>query len=165
VPNHVCNVLKFHYHKDSGEKIQAIKAYLAGPDSALDFERIMPPPDFPHEEIAPGLVALSDEEYEWCCANWGTKWNAYDVRVRVEGDWKLCIDFQTAWHWPEPIIRKIMADWPDVAIVHVAAIEGCCGAIHQKRDDEGLLERTEWQYSPANAHVIYALREALNMSY
>src|SRR5688572_17984410 len=41
--------------------------------------------------------------YDWCCENWGTKWNAYDI-VRRDYDGRVCITFQTAWAPPRPII-------------------------------------------------------------
>lgn len=161
MPNHVQNVLKFHYHKDDGEKIQAIKTYLAGEERVLDFNSIIPQPNGIQD---PNPDYLSDAEYEWCKKHWGTKWNAYDVKLRSEGDWKLSINFETAWSWPEPIIAKIMADWPDVNITHVATSEGCCFAIRQVWAD-GVLEVREWPYSPENAPIIDAIHEALNMDY
>ena len=53
---------------------------------------------------------------EWCIANWGTKWDAYnrghgdgDSRVLIEdeGDEFLRINFLTAWGPPTPILNKI----------------------------------------------------------
>jgi hypothetical protein len=169
MPNHVRNCLKFHYYQDSGEKIRAIRAYLAGENGEIDFAKIVPPPEFVKEWVNPLHpemgYSLSDKEYYWCLEHWGTKWNAYAIHLRTEGEWKLAIDFETAWNWPTPILQKIMADWPDVAVTHIAAIEGCCGAIHQVRDDEGKLTVVEWEYSEANAPIITALHEALNQQY
>tara|TARA_E500000305_G_scaffold111360_1_gene123000 strand:+ start:304 stop:723 length:420 start_codon:yes stop_codon:yes gene_type:complete len=53
-------------------------------------------------------------DYDWCCKNWGTKWDAYnhgggDSRVLIEdeGDEILRINFLTAWGPPTPILNKI----------------------------------------------------------
>ncbi len=47
--------------------------------------------------------------YEWTCATWGTKWNAYDQTV--ESDY---FKFDTAWSHPKKIIDKISENLPDV---------------------------------------------------
>lgn len=51
-----------------------------------------------------------NDGYHWCIDNWGTKWEigdnglGEDVQVFPR---KLCIDFDTAWSPPEPIIHKL----------------------------------------------------------
>lgn len=49
--------------------------------------------------------------YEFAIANWGTKWNAYDIYVDAES-----ITFQTAWSTPEPIIKSLSTMIPDATI-------------------------------------------------
>lgn len=46
--------------------------------------------------------------YEWCNANWGTKWNAYDTSIGV-GD----VTFFTAWDAPRPIFKELSKRYPD----------------------------------------------------
>jgi hypothetical protein len=41
--------------------------------------------------------------YEWCYANWGTKWNSYDFVERSDEPNKYVFEFQTANGIPEPI--------------------------------------------------------------
>jgi len=41
-----------------------------------------------------------DTWYDWCCENWGTKWNACEVYVDEDS-----ISFQTAWSVPDPILE------------------------------------------------------------
>lgn len=66
--------------------------------------------------------------YEWCWANWGTKWNSYSF-------WKVdenTIEFDTAWSAPEPVMKKLSEMYPNVEIEHKWADEdmgnnsGCC---------------------------------------
>lgn len=52
--------------------------------------------------------------YDWCIANWDTKWNAYDN----ETEGTDCIKFSTAWANPEPVIRKLAEMYPRVKIEH-----------------------------------------------
>lgn len=41
-----------------------------------------------------------DTWYDWCCENWGTKWNACEVCMGRDS-----ISFQTAWSVPDPILE------------------------------------------------------------
>lgn len=45
--------------------------------------------------------------YEWCCKHWGTKWNAYDIKVMREEN-KIEYNFLTAWAEPRPIMRALI---------------------------------------------------------
>ena len=46
--------------------------------------------------------------YDWCCAMWNTKWNAYCNDVELKGD-TLMYQFDTAWSGPWPIAAAISA--------------------------------------------------------
>lgn len=64
------------------------------------------------ENFAKGVVNLKKygypDWYEWCCDNWGTKWNAYSVKKLEPGT----IQFQTAWAAPIPIFEALSAKYP-----------------------------------------------------
>lgn len=45
--------------------------------------------------------------YDWSYENWGTKWNAYGVRIIDWSETKVVIDIQTAWGTPEAIWSKL----------------------------------------------------------
>ena len=45
-----------------------------------------------------------DTWYDWRCANWGTKWDAYDTYIDKENN---IIEFNTAWSCPLPILDKL----------------------------------------------------------
>jgi hypothetical protein len=51
--------------------------------------------------------------YGWCCAAWGTKWNAYEVARRDYDGW-VCVTFQTAWAPPRPVIVALATRFPTV---------------------------------------------------
>lgn len=42
--------------------------------------------------------------YDWCCTNWGTKWNAYDIYFDEDDN---AITFNTAWSCPLPVLDKL----------------------------------------------------------
>lgn len=48
--------------------------------------------------------------YDWSCNNWGTKWNAYDTRIRDDES----VQFDTAWSPPSPWLEALAAKYPEV---------------------------------------------------
>jgi hypothetical protein len=54
--------------------------------------------------------------YEWRCRHWGTKWNACYAEVSDNGDGSLHVNFESAWHFPFPIFRKLVAEFPTLVI-------------------------------------------------
>lgn len=58
--------------------------------------------------------------YEFCCREWGTKWNSYDPDTYIAGH---NIRFSTAWSAPHPVLRKLSEMFPDVTVTHQWADE------------------------------------------
>lgn len=56
--------------------------------------------------------------YEWNCANWGTKWNAYGHSK--DGN---TIQFDTAWAHPEPVMKKLSSMYPSLKFQVIYADE------------------------------------------
>ena len=50
--------------------------------------------------------------YEWCCDNWGTKWNACETAWIADN----IVEFETAWSFCEPVIKKLSELYSDVEI-------------------------------------------------
>jgi hypothetical protein len=50
--------------------------------------------------------------YEWRCQHWGTKWNACYAEVTDIGDGGIHVNFETAWDFPFPIFKKLVAEFP-----------------------------------------------------
>lgn len=61
--------------------------------------------------------------YSWACANWGTKWNAYDITVDASGE----IYFTTAWSAPHPVMAALAEKFPTLGFAHDWADE-CTGS-------------------------------------
>ena len=112
-------------------------------DHKLDFQKIHPYP--PELDITAGregaddspeqkaLVAAEESNlekhgyrnwYDWCVANWGTKWNAggdndamqvdYDEDVADQGT--ALFQFDTAWAPPLGVLEKLMDTHPELSI-------------------------------------------------
>ena len=54
--------------------------------------------------------------YNWCNKNWGTKWNAREVRLECDDEYDATFRFDTAWCPPKPISNKLRELFPDASI-------------------------------------------------
>jgi hypothetical protein len=137
MPNHCTNLLSCTSGKTIGS---IIKPYLTDDGKNLDFDKIIPIPDgiiktfqdSTIEEITkertPEEIEARQKEhdalceqnlkdyghknwYDWCVANWDTKWNAYSCYTLEDDSLKLeeihDLGFQTAWSPPINVIREL----------------------------------------------------------
>tara|TARA_R100001594_G_scaffold68959_2_gene103302 strand:+ start:5489 stop:5908 length:420 start_codon:yes stop_codon:yes gene_type:complete len=110
MPNHVTNevYISFKDREATDEFLEFVSGEdQEGEDLPFTFNAIIPLPN-------------GKWDYEWCIANWGTKWDAYnhgggDSRVSIEdeGENDLLINFLTAWGPPIPILEKINEKFGD----------------------------------------------------
>ena len=94
----------------------------------MDFEKIIPPPaDMFRENLGEKERKECAEKgipnwYDWQSEHWGTKWNACDCQEVILTPFehtsytKAIYRFDTAWSTPEPVIRRIIEDWPELEI-------------------------------------------------
>ena len=149
MPNHITNNLKLmddenETNYEHNQKVMAeIVALMKTDKSEFDFNVLIPYPKHfadadkaaRDHEVANGSWDTRPKDgfnqggYEWCCDNWGTKWNAYEVAVtKWDG-----IYFDTAWATPEPIFRELSKRFPDVTLVVEYADEDIghnCGTMY-----------------------------------
>lgn len=154
MPNHCMNMLWVHYGYDNAEALRAHFRAAMGlnrPNPQFDFDAIIPYPD-PYKtmddemracgsffDASPAAKAkrelykhkwghtndgFNSGGYEWCRANWGTKWGAYDVKLVEYGRMDLVL-FQTAWSPPTPVIKAAAAKFPAVRFELHYAEMGC----------------------------------------
>lgn len=86
--------------------------------------------------------------YQWCNANWGTKWNACGATLeeRDQNDDEVILHFDTAWAPPIPVIEKLAAIFPGLDFCHEYYEQGMaiCGSA---RYSAGKCERsTQGEY-------------------
>jgi hypothetical protein len=65
-----------------------------------------------------------DNWYDWCIANWGTKWTTYSHREPVGGPDGVTFRFDTAWTLPIKALRVLSGDYPEIEIHHYYNEEG-----------------------------------------
>lgn len=91
------------------EQGNAIRAMTEGP-FPIDWD------DKDFEMLIQSMRALKQHShaswYEWAIANWGTKWNAYQVN-RISD---TVIKFQTAWSMPATWLQKLIEKFPSETI-------------------------------------------------
>lgn len=57
----------------------------------------------------------NDGGYEWCCANWGTKWGTYDVDFTPHTKRGALLSFQSAWSPPSVAVFQALSEkFPDL---------------------------------------------------
>jgi hypothetical protein len=118
MPNHITN--KFIISGNDNLVRQVIGPYddeTYGANSnnneqcTLTFKRTVPhPPESDNDE--------NWDWYTWNCDNWGTKWDAYEVRVvsaqniGEENEVSVELEFQTAWSPPDMWLNKTVIQYP-----------------------------------------------------
>lgn len=123
MPNHISNRLTFECSPEESAKVLA---EIKGEREFIDFNTLIPYPaqwakaDSEAEAWRKANQGKSWSDcpkdgynhggYEWCIANWGTKWNAYDQHKA--GD--TVILFDTAWSTAEPIFDTLAAKYPAI---------------------------------------------------
>jgi hypothetical protein len=166
MPNHVSNKLMFECadseYEETKAKFDLVVQLMKTEDNDFDFNALIPYPkeyQWADEARAKALKEGVDWSkapkdgfngggYEWRVANWGTKWNAYDVCVKTYGE----ITFQTAWDTPTPIFQALSSKFPDITFRVEYADEEWgrnCGIASWKAGKElGNLDDTTWEDYP-----------------
>jgi hypothetical protein len=132
MPNWVHHFLIITGLKAERERFIA-ECFTANSDGMnLDFDKLIPQPEH-IKESTKGLTNFADEPgsgdlllrvgntpgfpawYEWCCENWGTKWNACYTSVKLESE-AITLSFDTAWSPPMPIFDELARRFPQLKI-------------------------------------------------
>ncbi len=156
------------YVRGKKDRVEEFLRFAAGPESAFDFNRFVPYPeqfavldqealDWEEKNPPPWTAAayktrprdgFNQGGYEWCCDNWGTKWNAHRVEVQRigGGEGVACVEinFATAWLPPRPVVERAAELHPDLSFELRYFERGACfsGLLRYEegkivRDDSG----------------------------
>jgi hypothetical protein len=136
----------------SRARVEEFWAFARGEETPFDFNRFIP---YPEEYARADRKRLAWERdpgpkpwwrpprdgynaggYEWCVANWGTKWNAQRVRLgrpRHSGESvAVTVAFVTAWNPPKPVVVRAADRFPDLdfRLRYFERGVGFCGTFH-----------------------------------
>jgi Ferredoxin-like domain in Api92-like protein len=79
--------------------------------------------------------------YDWCCKNWGCKWNTRDSWVDEHFETSAAVMFYTPWGPPSPVIRALARKFPDHSFnLTYADIEGGSAGILEVKGGEIIRE-------------------------
>lgn len=84
------------------------------------------------------FVPIADEEnwYDWCLANWGTKWDVSSSDLLAADDKHINISFDTAWSPPIEWYEKMTKmGWKISAYYHESGV-GYCGTYTDESGNE-----------------------------
>lgn len=146
MPNHVTNIVAV-----SGDesRVQAMLKAIQNDEYGLgsvDFNKIIPMPD-------------DVDSYNWCIANWGSKWNSYGYTADSGfKDGKMT--FLTAWSAPHPIMQRLSEMFPDIVFEHEWADEDIGMNCGRYVYFDG--ERTEEYYPESNRERIEFAARVMN---
>ena len=58
----------------------------------------------------------TDTWYDWCCDNWGTKWDACEATLNESEKGSLTYEFETAWSFADRPLRRLLEVFPTISI-------------------------------------------------
>jgi len=132
MPNWCENRLTIQGDKAVLDEIE-VKHFRDTTDGAeLDFNTIIPYPQEckdadARESKEMGFASVfSEEGYNWCCNNWGTKWNAKSTSSLRVDDNELEVTFDTAWSPPIPVVLAFSTLYPQL-VFELQYVEYGCG--------------------------------------
>jgi len=134
MPNHCSNSL--HIRARTPEELQAFLSQVKGKDEDGEqpflLNSLFPCPPELIEKLAPcapdaELVAKYGHSnwYDWRVANWGTKWDCYDVCLEVQDDIRAEIFFTSAWSPPVEWLKEVAPRFPNLRFNLSYREEGC----------------------------------------
>ncbi len=88
--------------------------------------------------------------YEWCCENWGTKWDFYDIGVSDVSkmhDGKFLVEYlvYTAWAPAIPVMIALSKKFPNVTIEYWFEDEGWCYPAGRATIKDGYSSEQVWE--------------------
>jgi hypothetical protein len=93
--------------------------------------------------------------YNWCCENWGTKWDVDGADITHDSDESITINFNTAWASPKAFFRKISKDFPELNFIISFDEPGCDSFGFYEIQDGDIVDSEEYRSESAE----YLLRD------
>ena len=149
MPNHVENDLTV---KGDVDEIRRFFEEVKGgrkdgtEDVLIDANKLIPYPKVFEDKDSDGsgFEGFNSGGYEWCVANWGTKWGMYSFEPPVFKKKSAKVTFSTAWSPPLPLVLKMSEMYPNLkfSLRYYECGMGFCGR-YEAKAGVVMLDRTE----------------------
>lgn len=90
--------------------------------------------------------------YDWCIEHWGTKWNAMGTDIDLPD---RTMTFTTAWSSPDPIIKELVKQFPEIQFTYLYADEDTGANTGRYVYDGTELKYTEFENNSQAAYQTY----------
>ena len=145
MPNWCENSLRIQGNKESLEKFLLACRWKGAKGRSQSFSFLPFSPKERQEEWS----------YDWCVANWGTKWDADTHAICVSKDWTtMYIRFDTAWSPPIPMLDVWEERFPDLTFT-LRYYEGGMWFMGENDNDVDLPEIPDDNEEQEEAHDEY----------
>jgi len=108
----------YEFKPGEWEKVSGEKNPRPFEGTLLSYHRFIPvPPEIQAEEYGAHPESIG---YKWCCENWDTKWDAYDISLNTHEMRYSMIEyeFQSAWGPPEKVVAEMARQFPHLEFKH-----------------------------------------------
>ncbi len=141
-------VADFLSHVDSGEELFDFNTLIPYPEEFRKQDEIARAHREKHGWTADGpRDGFNSGGYEWCCSNWGTKWNACDAYREHDSLHNTAFfGFQTAWAPPLPVIQKASELFPGLKFTLKYYEAGMCFQGEIVAQDGKIVKHLEGEY-------------------
>jgi hypothetical protein len=119
----------------------------------FSFWNIVKPTNLAAYAAVSDISSMSDPDnwYGWNNRNWGTKWDACQVDIKLEDDESITYYFETAWAPPYPVIEKLSEQYPQLEMqLHYNEEQGWGGVMsfdHGTAEIQDQYDYTCWECS------------------
>lgn len=166
MPNHVeSDLYVTPLNKEGRKQLAAFKKHAQSENEDLCHNNFIPYPEhfaeadraaeaerqkFYNKEI-PAYPSVQDGYnsggYQWCLANWGTKWGIYRSKLKRDSQKGLTYSFETAWSAPHPIIKKMSELYPDLRFTMKSYERGMGFKLHVVWENGKMVKNVEGRYN------------------
>ena len=129
------NFIPYPEKYDAADKAREVAAKVQGVHCPVDSNGV---------QLKDGY---NDGGYDWCCDNWGTKWNASEpggeYGYEDEEESTYVMHFSTAWAPPTPVVKKMGEMFPKLTFQLTFFECGCAfNGVYAMKDGENTDDRT-----------------------
>lgn len=156
-----------NYNALEENKKKYLSTFLTNCDNKMSFEKELIKDSKNEEELFNKLKETIEynkktygykDWYDFCCSEWGTKWNACDSEIDNEFNE---ISFDTAWESPKEYLEKLSKELKDIPLLMISEYED--GALEQIICQNGeMIKRDYYDYYKVYGTEVY-LKDVLQV--